>query len=100
MGQGNKPRKNLRKPGRYANGALISSAKAWIRGKGRQIRLEADRLSADLKKKGIQKPGPDYEAGHNAYGPGQHGWEKVAKNRAVETKNKKKNKLKIVHHHV
>ncbi len=100
MGQGNKKRKNLRKPGRYANGALISSAKAWIRGKGKQIRLNADRLAADLKKKGIKKPGPNYEAGHNAHGPGKHGWELVAKNRAVETKNKKKNKLKIVHHHV
>tara|TARA_R100000152_G_C6648729_1_gene90965 strand:- start:308 stop:607 length:300 start_codon:yes stop_codon:yes gene_type:complete len=99
VGQGNKKRKNLRKPGRYANGALISSAKAWIRGKGKKIRLEADRLAADLKKKGIKKP-PGTEAGHNAHGPGKHGWESIAKNRAVETKNKKKTKLKIVHHHV
>ena len=87
MGQGNKKRK----PGRYANGALISSAKAWMKGKGKDIRLAADRLSADLKKKGIKKP-PGTEAGHNANGPGKHGWESIAKNRAVETKNK--NKLK------
>ena len=85
MGQGNRQRK----PGRYANGAKISSAKAWMQGKGKAIRLAADRLSADLKKKGIPKP-PGTEAGHNAHGPGKHGWEKIAKNRAVETKNKKK----------
>ena len=90
MGQGNKKRK----PGRYANGALISSAKAWMQGKGKDIRLAADRLSADLKKNGIKKP-PGTEAGHNANGPGKHGWESIAKNRAVETKNKNKRKLHI-----
>ena len=97
MGQGNKKRK----PGRYANGALISSAKARMQTKKAIItRQNADNLRNALKRKGIKKPGPDYEAGHNAHGSGQHGWEKIAKNRAVETKNKKKSKLKIVHHHV
>jgi len=97
VGQGNKKRK----PGRYANGALISSAKARMQTKKAIItRQNADNLRNALKRKGIKKPGPDYEAGHNAHGSGQHGWEKIAKNRAVETKNKKKSKLKIVHHHV
>ena len=97
MGQGNKKRK----PGRYANGALISSAKARMQTKKAIItRQNADNLRNALKRKGIKKPGPDYEAGHNAHGSGKHGWEKIAKNRAVETKNKKKSKLKIVHHHV
>jgi hypothetical protein len=101
VGQGNKPRKNLRKPGRYANGALISSSKARMQtDEAKTIRRNADNLRNALNRRGIKKPGPDYEAGHNAHGPGQHGWEKIAKNRAVETKNKKKSKLKIVHHHV
>jgi hypothetical protein len=65
-----------------------------MQGKGKNIRLAADRLSADLKKKGIKKP-PGTEAGHNAHGPGKHGWESIAKNRAVETKNKNKRKLHI-----
>ena len=67
------------------------------------IRQNADNLRNALNRRGIRKPGPDYEAGHNANGSGKHGWEKIAKNRAVETKNKnknKRNKLKIVHHHV
>ena len=97
MGQGNKKRK----PGRYANGALISSSKARMQTEeAKTIRRNADNLRNALNRRGIKKPGPDYEAGHNAHGSGQHGWEKIAKNRAVETKNKKKSKLKIVHHHV
>ena len=102
MGQGNKKRK----PGRYANGALISSAKARMQtDEAKTIRQNADNLRNALKRRGIRKPGPNYEAGHNAHGPGEHGWESVPKNRAVETKNKnkntnKRNKLKIVHHHV
>jgi len=89
MGQGNKKRK----PGRYANGALISSAKADMQTPQQiKIRQDADKLAADLKKKGIKKPGNNYEAGHNVNGKGKHGWELIAKNRAVETKNK--NKLK------
>ncbi len=97
MGQGNKKRK----PGRYANGALISSSKARMQTEeAKTIRRNADNLRNALNRRGIKKPGPDYEAGHNANGSGKHGWEKIAKNRAVETKNKKKNKLKIVHHHV
>ena len=87
-----------RKPGRYANGALISSAKADMQTKQQiEIRQNADKLAADLKKKGIKKP-PGTEAGHNANGPGKHGWESIAKNRAVETKNKNKRKLRITNH--
>ena len=89
MGQGNKKRK----PGRYANGAKISSAKAWMQtAKAKKIRDNAYKLSKEVK---TPKPGPDYELGHNAHGPGKHGWEKISKNRAVETKNKNKRKLRI-----
>ena len=89
------------KPGRYANGALISSAKKAMQGKKAiKIRQDADNLRNALKSKGIKKPGPDYEAGHDVNGKGNHGWEKIAKNRAVEAKNSKKSKLKIVKHHV
>jgi len=87
--------------GRYANGALISSAKKSMQSEAwKRRRRNADNLRNALKRKGIKKPGPDYEAGHDVNGKGKHGWEKIAKNRAVETKNKKKNKLKVVHHHV
>ena len=87
------------KKGRYANGALISSAKADMQTEQqKRIRRNADNLRNALKRKGKQPPGT--EAGHDVNGKGKHGWEKIAKNRAVETKNKKKNKLKIVHHHV
>ena len=91
----------MAKPGRYANGALISSAKKAMQSEAwKRRRRNADNLRNALKRKGIKKPGPDYEAGHDVNGKGKHGWEKIAKNRAVETKNKKKNKLKVVHHHV
>ena len=90
----------MAKKGRYANGALISSAKADMQTEQqKRIRRNADNLRNGLERKG-KKPGPGYEAGHNIDGKGKNGWEKVAKNRAVEKKNKKKNKLKIVHHHV
>ena len=80
----------MAKPGRYANGALISSAKKAMQGeKAKTIRRNADNLRNALKRKGVKKP-PGTEAGHNANGPGKHGWESVAKNRAVETKNKRK----------
>lgn len=91
MGQGNKKRK----PGRYANGAKISSAKADMQTEQqKRIRRNADNLRNDLKRKGIKKPGPDYEAGHNVNGKGKHGWEKVSKNRAVEEKNRR-SRLKV-----
>ena len=91
----------MAKQGRYANGALISSAKADMQTEQqKRIRRNADNLRNALKRKGKKKPGPDYEAGHDVNGKGKHGWEKVAENRNVEGKNKKKNKLKIVHHHV
>jgi hypothetical protein len=87
-----------RKPGRYANGAKISSAKAAMQTeKAKKIRRNADNLRNGLKAKGIKKP-PGTEAGHSSKGTsvnGQKGgWEKVSKNRAVETKNRKKLKAK------
>ena len=84
----------MAKKGRYANGALISSAKKAMQGKKAiKIRQDADNLRNALLRKGPKPPGT--EAGHNANGKGKHGWEKVAKNRAVETKNSNKRKLKI-----
>ena len=57
--------------------------------KAKRIRRRADNLRNSLKRKGIKQP-PGTEAGHNVNGSGKNGWESVAKNRAVETKNKKK----------
>ena len=86
MGQGNKKRK----PGRYANGGLKTTAKRWMQTeKAKRIRRNADNLRNSLKRKGIKQP-PGTEAGHNVNGSGKNGWESVAKNRAVETKNKRK----------
>ena len=86
MGQGNK----TRKPGRYANGGKKDTAKRWMQTeKAKRIRRNADNLRNSLKRKGIKQP-PGTEAGHNVNGSGKNGWESVAKNRAVETKNKKK----------
>ena len=85
-----------RKPGRYANGALISSAKASMQTEAwKKRRRDADNLRNHMIAEGIKKPGKDYDAGHNAHGPGKHGWEKRSKNRAVETKNKNRRKLNI-----
>jgi len=89
----------MAKPGRYANGAKISSAKkAMQTEKAKKIRRNADNLRNGLKSKGIKQP-PGTEAGHSSKGTktknGQKGsWEKVSKNRAVETKNRKKLKAK------
>ena len=85
----------MAKPGRYANGALISSAKADMQTEQqKRIRRDADNLRNALKRNGVKKP-TGTEAGHDVNGKGKHGWEKVAKNRAVETKNSNKRKLKI-----
>ena len=90
----------MAKEGRYANGGKKSTAKAWMQTKkAKEIRQNADNLRNSLKRQGIKQP-PGTEAGHNINGSGKNGWESIAKNRAVETKNKKRNKLKIVHHHV
>ena len=95
----------MAKKGRYANGALISSAKADMQTEQqKRIRRNADNLRNGLKANGIKQP-PGTEAGHSSKGTktknGQKGgWEKVAENRNVEGKNKKKTKLKIVKHHV
>ena len=82
------------KPGRYANGAKKSSAKKAMQGeKAKKIRRNADNLRSGLKSAGVKKP-PGTEAGHSSKGKsvnGQKGgWEKVSKNRAVESKNRKK----------
>ena len=78
----------MAKSGRYANGALISSAKKAMKGeKAKSIRRKADNLRNALLRKGKRPKGT--EAGHNIDGKGTNGWESVAKNRAVETKNKK-----------
>ena len=85
----------MAKPGRYANGAKKSSAKKAMQGeKAKKIRRNADNLRNGLKRAGVKKP-PGTEAGHSSKGRktanGQKGgWEKVSKNRAVETKNKRK----------
>ena len=64
--------------------------------KAKRIRRNADNLRNELKRKGIKKPkGKRVEAGHNIDGKGKNGWESVAENRAVETKNKNKRKLRI-----
>lgn len=80
---------------KYANGNHKSQQKAYMQGNGKKIRLEADRLAADLKKSGKTKPGPNYDASHDMNGKGKHGWELASTNRG-----RKKNKLKIVKHHV
>ena len=83
------------KPGRYANGALISSAKADMQTEQqKRIRRNADNLRNALKRNGVKQP-PGTEAGHDVHGKGKHGWEKIAENRAVENKNSNKRKLKI-----
>jgi len=77
---------------RYANGGKKTTAKRWMQTeKAKRIRRNADNLRNELNRKGIKKPkGQPVEAGHNIDGNGTNGWESVAKNRAVETKNKKK----------
>ena len=80
----------MAKAGRYANGGKKTTAKEWMQTeKAKRIRRNADNLRNSLKRKGIKQP-PGTEAGHNVNGSGKNGWESVAKNRAVETKNKKK----------
>ena len=98
MGQGNKQRK----PGRYANGAKISSAKKAMQGqKAKTIRRNADNLRNGLERAGVKKPAGT-EAGHSSKGKSYNGqkggWEKVPKNRAVESKgqgNKNRKKLSV-----
>ena len=84
----------MAKPGRYANGGKKTTAKEWMQTeKAKRIRRNADNLRNSLKRKGIKQP-PGTEAGHNVNGSGKNGWESVAKNRAVETKNKRKLRIK------
>ena len=84
----------MAKEGRYANGAKKSSAKAAMKTeKAKKIRRNADNLRNGLKKAGVKKP-KGAEAGHSSKGKSYNGqkggWEQRSKNRAVETKNKRK----------
>ena len=72
----------------YANGNHKSQQKAYMKGNGRDIRLAADRLAADLKKSGKKKPGKNYDASHNMNGEGKHGWELASENRSKSNKRK------------
>ena len=58
-----------------------------MKGKGREIRLEADRLAARLPG---GKVGDGMDASHNKNGPGKHGWEKASSNRKSRLKVKRK----------
>ena len=60
---------------------------------GSAVQKSIDNLRNSLNRKGIKQP-PGTEAGHNVNGSGKNGWESVAKNRAVETKNKRKLRIK------
>ena len=70
---------------KYANGNHKSQQKAYMRGKGRKIRLEADRLAAKLPG---GKVGDGLDASHDKNGPGKHGWEAASKNRAKKNRSK------------
>ena len=84
----------MAKEARNANGGKKTTAKRWMQTeKAKRIRRNADNLRNSLKRKGIKQP-PGTEAGHNVNGSGKNGWESVAKNRAVETKNKRKLRIK------
>ena len=72
---------------KYANGNHKSQQKAYMKGKGREIRLEADRLAAKLPG---GKVGDGLDAAHNKNGPGKHGWQKASENRKSRLKIKKK----------
>ena len=72
---------------KYANGNHKSQQKAYMKGKGRKIRLEADRLAAKLPG---GKVGDGLDAAHNKDGPGKHGWQKESENRKSRLKIKKK----------
>jgi len=74
---------------KYANGNHKSQQKAYMKGKGRKIRLEADRLAAKLPG---GKVGDGLDASHNKNGPGKHGWEKASSNRKSRLKVKRKSK--------
>ena len=72
---------------KYANGNHKSQQKAYMKGKGKKIRLEADRLAAKLPG---GKVGDGLDAAHNKAGPGKHGWQKASENRKSRLKIKKK----------
>ena len=72
---------------KYANGNHKSQQKAYMKGKGKKIRLEADRLAAKLPG---GKVGDGLDAAHNKDGPGKHGWQKASENRKSRLKIKKK----------
>ena len=70
-----------------ARAKRLKQQKAYMKGKGREIRLAADRLAADLPG---GKVGDGLDASHNKNGPGKHGWEKASSNRKSRLKVKRK----------
>ena len=72
---------------KYANGNHKSQQKAYMKGKGKKIRLEEDSLAAKLPG---GKVGDGLDAAHNKDGPGKHGWQKASENRKSRLKIKKK----------
>ncbi len=72
-----------------AKAKRLKQQKAYMKGKGREIRLEADRLSAKLPG---GKVGDGMDASHNKNGPGKHGWESEGSNRKSRLKVKRKSK--------
>ena len=72
---------------KYANGNHKSQQKAYMKGKGGDIRNAADKLAAELPG---GKVGDGLDAAHNKDGPGKHGWQKASENRKSRLKIKKK----------
>ena len=70
-----------------ARAKRLTQQKRYMKGKGREIRLEADRLAARLPG---GKVGDGMDASHNKNGPGKHGWEKASSNRKSRLKVKRK----------
>ena len=72
-----------------ARAKRLTQQKRYMKGKGREIRLEADRLAAKLPG---GKVGDGLDASHNKNGPGKHGWEAEGSNRKSRLKVKRKSK--------
>ena len=70
-----------------ARAKRLKQQKAYMKGPGRKIRLEADRLAAKLPG---GKVGDGMDASHNKNGPGKHGWEKASSNSKSRLKVKRK----------
>ena len=70
-----------------ARAKRIKQQKAYMKGKGGDIRNAADKLAAELPG---GKVGDGLDAAHNKDGPGKHGWQKASENRKSRLKIKKK----------